>query len=1123
MTIWEILGTEPTKDLNILKNAYRARLLHVNPEDDEEGFKALRSAYEEACALAQQNGGEKEAQKTPLDFWVEKACAIYESFYERIDICSWKPLFDDELCVRLDFFEETRKRFLSFCMSHSKYPDSVWKLFDKVFLIEEDKEALTEYFPEGFIKYVLNSIKYESFLDYTLFEGDEDADYDSYIDSYFELKNAVDTMQTEKVPALLEAMEAMDIYHPYYEAEKAKYAFLAENRTEYGCGLMDGLVSQWTDSAYLWYCCGRARMAAGKDDEAAEAFSHALDMMPEYYSAKFEIANIQMKKAAAGQNPEAYAKVKERYLDLLDINSEDMRAIEKMRECNEVLIRYYTECYEETKDISKALDLGWCLCQNEQYEKCRALLNTLEPDEANQYDYINLSGRIYLCLGDYDGALPYLNRWLEEIEKTEDNGSEENRRRIKRTGYANYALAVSYANKKTPDLKKALYYIERALASEENEEQLRHCAYAEADIYLRLGKNERCADLCSRLLKDDEYFYPAVVLRQEAYMRLKYYQNVIDDYDRALQIYPYESTPYELAAQVFYDFSQDDDVLDVIKKAEEFKVGSCKLKQLYVRVKLRAADTKEEYTAVLEEIEGFYDSGFFKASEEKAFLHAMEALAYGSMLSYGRDTDVFEKALEAAKEALKLDEGCEEYESIHAWLYFKYGDCGKAKKSYEALSLKYPDNLFYQMRLGAACAELRQLHEAREVYEHIVSQDSGYPESHRELGIIYRELAEEEEDRTYYEKGICQFTLQLEIKKTEYDLIERGRMFMECARYYEAKADFEEALHLNKDNIYAMNGLGDIFRYKRQYEAAAEWYEKAESHTGEDDTPVIYENMAQCMECLGKYIEAQRWFERLLEKYPKRGYALDKYGNFLMRMQRYEEAAVIFGQGRRLSESYDRYFGFLEAKAMENYDIGAAKRIYKAYLKSDKNDMRANMAMGLLYLNREGKYKKALLFFERVWEAAGNDYEDEFYKDCCFYTGASYALMNKKEKAAFWYKKALDAYIKKYPRLLTDEESAGFNLEEKYKIGRLLAVLGMKEKALVYFKALEESDIFSDNEHYEIKAKAVMGQGLLLAEEGETAQALACYRKALKLLPSEADCRAAVEILSKKIKGKEFE
>ena len=50
--IWTILGIEQTKDLEAIKAAYRERLKMTNPEDNPEGFKELRSAYEEALAYA---------------------------------------------------------------------------------------------------------------------------------------------------------------------------------------------------------------------------------------------------------------------------------------------------------------------------------------------------------------------------------------------------------------------------------------------------------------------------------------------------------------------------------------------------------------------------------------------------------------------------------------------------------------------------------------------------------------------------------------------------------------------------------------------------------------------------------------------------------------------------------------------------------------------------------------------------------------------------------------------------------------------------------------------------------------------------------------------------------------
>ena len=46
------LGIEATKEEKKIKKAYRARLHAVNPEDDPDGFKRLREAYEEALKYA---------------------------------------------------------------------------------------------------------------------------------------------------------------------------------------------------------------------------------------------------------------------------------------------------------------------------------------------------------------------------------------------------------------------------------------------------------------------------------------------------------------------------------------------------------------------------------------------------------------------------------------------------------------------------------------------------------------------------------------------------------------------------------------------------------------------------------------------------------------------------------------------------------------------------------------------------------------------------------------------------------------------------------------------------------------------------------------------------------------
>ena len=117
--------------------------------------------------------------------------------------------------------------------------------------------------------------------------------------------------------------------------------------------------------------------------------------------------------------------------------------------------------------------------------------------------------------------------------------------------------------------------------------------------------------------------------------------------------------------------------------------------------------------------------------------------------------------------------------------------------------------------------------------------DVNYPDVQREIGVILREMAEEDHRKQYYRLAVNAFNKQISRVETQYDLIERGRLYMELGMFEEAKKDIRRTMKLNPDNIYAYNAMGDIFRYKRMYEEAIRWYQEGLQHVKDDNTPAL--------------------------------------------------------------------------------------------------------------------------------------------------------------------------------------------------------------------------------------------------------------------------------------------
>ena len=202
------LGIEATKEEKKIKKAYRARLHAVNPEDDPDGFKRLREAYEEALKYARQKEEEPE-NLSPAEEFISRCEQLYKDFYRRIDEQEWEKLFSEDICISLESGEEVRQRFLVFLMENFRLPSPVWKKIDQTFSITGNRKELLELFPEPYVDFLQQVVRYNGALNYELFEGDVSEDVAVY-DTPHGVANAI------LLPTVME-------YNAPFTGDKYKY------------------------------------------------------------------------------------------------------------------------------------------------------------------------------------------------------------------------------------------------------------------------------------------------------------------------------------------------------------------------------------------------------------------------------------------------------------------------------------------------------------------------------------------------------------------------------------------------------------------------------------------------------------------------------------------------------------------------------------------------------------------------------------------------------------------------------------------------------------------------------------------------------------------------------------
>lgn len=920
--IWKILEIEKTKDEEVIKNAYREKLRFVNPEDDQEGFMELRQAYEEAIAYANrvetdENAEEQELEfkgkKNDVDLWIDRVDVVYQDVKTRIDESAWKELLKDSVCDNLDTELEAGEKLLAYFMSHANMPQNIWQLVDKRFGYIENISQLKEKFPENYLEYVRWQIDKPGFIDYNLFGGKTDQDVDAYINKLYEVKASSEDKDIAHLKQLIKELRRFDVTHPFTDTEEARCmlieAQLLESNLQDGeqlteemvqkkekllqgaLSIMEDLDFEYSENPYIERIYAETLIENGKISQARSVYDALLEQDELNYMAMLGLAKCTF---LAGDPEEA----KEQIEDVLEDRVQDLDALNLLETVNKVLVERYEAEIEESLTPDICYKLGWCYYQQKRFEDGIRLLDRLPVSE--EYDYVNLRCRLYLANDDYENAKPLVQKWLELIEASEDDGSKEMKKRKNRLSLAHFSLGIcTWENEfkkadvavKDDYVSRVEHYLEIAIAEETN--YMVKLSYMEqmARFYLDAKRFEACVEQCNAILEKDRGFFPAYVHRQKAHHELRNAKEVIDDYFACVEIYPAYAPPYILAAEVFYAFDQYDDVEQVLEAAKEAGIESDTLELYRIRCLHYKQFSPENTQKALDMLVELRDK--VKACKEgETDLEDMSDLE--------REYAVLHWDLDNTNVTLSIiDEYIKANPDDTSMLHLKADVLVREKRPHDALEIckrlveLEPDNLHTRTKLGNCYERIDEVKQAIQCYQEILEENPEFVPAVRRMMYVYSYLSNDNNDLDLCAKAVAYATDFIRLTESSEGYLERGNLNIDLYELDQAVEDCKKSIELDEEAYYAYNNLGCALLKLRRVEEAITPLEQAIALDPDRDH-LPYLNLAECYVLTGEYDKAVAMYREVMRIRPKATRVLRDIATVYIKAKQYSKAIEVY-------------------------------------------------------------------------------------------------------------------------------------------------------------------------------------------------------------------------------------
>lgn len=756
--MWDILEIEKTKDEKEITNAYRTKLLIVHPEDDPQGFMELRRAYEEALEWAKKSEEEIEEENfgdDPVGLFMQRVSQIYNNFGDRNDLSKWKEILEMEVAQRLDTKTSVRESLLTYFLEHFFLPEDVPPMIGEHFNIKEDTAELENSFPVEFLEEFYGDEKGNGeIVPFKYLDAESGKVVDEYLKAYIDARNATMEQDFSKAEKILRKMEKMDIRTPFTFYAYANMCY-AQNQLENALAYFDLMDEDEQEIKAFNYLKGDIYLEMDQVEDAEECFQREWEMYGEVY-ARFGIAKCAYKKGQYKEAREIILKEVSREMDDVIVESLLQDSVAAyIKETEEKLASGEIE-----EDQELIIDLSWSYYLATAYEKAIEFLNARTYDDEHERSFINILGRSYFEIGEYEKALPWIKRWVE-IEEREEQGQ-----------YSKMLLMKIYEEL---DMDEELHRFSHDISTEDMESEIFlklqvEKALETENYYFAIEVLNRLMDMVKN--PAEVYFY-----RGKAFYKMGFLGEAYDDMEKVLERNPYELGAYMYKTEILIDAQETEEAGQIIKYLEDEGLDMFVIRYL----KARLSENTEDFETVQE---NYLKLAMEETDEEiPVEFYLNGAIVFINSFYASENKEYLEKAQEFVEDGLEYYKKDIALKTVQGDILMEMEKCEEARVIFEDVAAKSPYKIGIYGKLDNCCRSTGMWNEALEYA-----------------------------------------TMQLEQAESGYSYMRRGQIYTCMHRMDDAIADFNKALELTPENPYIYNYAGVAYEFKGDITKALELY-----------------------------------------------------------------------------------------------------------------------------------------------------------------------------------------------------------------------------------------------------------------------------------------------------------